>query len=434
MKLEKECVLLGATIIDGTGSDPQEDMAITISEGKIAKIEKAQNSSVSRGTQQVDLSGYFLLPGLIDTHVHLTGWRDADVRNWVLEHQLLRAFRCVNDAKKILTQGFTTVRDISWNGLYLKKAIEEGEVLGPRIVPCGPGISRRGGHGDVYQLPIEVVERDQAWAVLADGVDEIRRTVRMLIRNDVDVIKIWTTGGGLWEKERSTDMHYSPEEIVTAITEAKMISNIKVAAHCETSESARICVEAGADTIEHGQCLGEEVADLMVERGVVLVPTLYLMKQWFTCTDSEGKAVFEPCFHPRPEHAPYLEQGLNRCQAILAMIQDNLTMARSKGVKIALGSDCFAEGITPFGNCSIMELITLVDYGLTPMEAIVSATKIGAEALGLEDTIGTLEKSKVADLLLVAKDPLSDISVMKDQHNIKWVVKNGQVVVENAPL
>lgn len=426
MYLESEYVLVGVTLLDGTGKDPEEDMAITVKEGIIHKIEKSKKlPNLPAGIQRIDLDGYFVMPGLIDCHTHLGGCRAQTEIDWALEPKTLRAIRSVADAFNILKRGFTTVRDISWNGLFLKRAINEGTIVGPRIVACGPGLSRTGGHGDIYQLPVDFVQDNHPWAILCDGPENLRAAVRRLIRQGADAIKIWVSGGGIWEKERETDDHYSFEEISSVVAEARMIAGTKVCAHCENVRSVKNAVRAGVDTIEHGEELNEEVAEMMCERGVVLIPTLHLFFDWF-------KHYVPPV---RQENSQPVRRDIGAAaKAEINRILRNFQLAREKGVKIALGSDCFSDPITPFGEYSIMELKALVEGGLTPLEAIASASKTGSEALGLNSIIGTIEVGKMADLLLVSGNPAEDIDVLLRPENVKWVVKEGKLVVENGSL
>jgi imidazolonepropionase-like amidohydrolase len=400
--MQKEKIAIkGGTLIDGTGRKPLEDAIVIIEGPKITEIGRKDSVEIPKTHNVIDASGLTIVPGLMDCHVHLTGIKGTDPLRWVVENRYLRAMRAVADAWKILDYGFTSIRDLSENGLYLKKAIEEGSIVGPRIVAYGRGLGRTGGHGDlrrdIYDMPAAFVKEIHPFCIQCNGVDEIRKEARALVGRGADGFKIFVTGGGTWEKDREKDLHYTKDEVKAVVEEARMVG-LKVAAHAECLEGAKVAVEAGVDTLEHGDVLNEEVCKEMVRKNIILVPTLsvYYVGPW---------AVEEPEIPLR-----------------------SFKIAHATGVKIALGSDPFSDGITPFGKYNIGEIKRLVDAGLSPMEAIVSATKTSAEAMGIEEKVGTLEKGKSADILLIEGNPLDDITVFLDKGNIRTIMKEGTVV------
>ncbi|MGD0999031.1 MAG: amidohydrolase family protein, partial [Thermoleophilia bacterium] len=225
MDLEHRYALLHASVIDGLGGPPSHNMAILVDGGNVRQVVAMQRFRRERDLQEVDCEGHFVLPGLIDAHVHLPGGR-GDIEEQelgvLMEPKLVRAIRSVAEAQAVLKRGFTSVRDISWNGLYLKRVFREGSLPGPRVIACGPGLCRTGGHGDAYQYDEDYVVRNHFWAVLADGPEEIRKWVRRLLREGADEIKIWASGGGNWANDRNCDQHYNYDEIATAVNEAHM--------------------------------------------------------------------------------------------------------------------------------------------------------------------------------------------------------------------
>ncbi|MBI4187240.1 MAG: amidohydrolase family protein [Chloroflexi bacterium] len=411
MKLENEFALVGATLIDGNGGPPRRDVTIMVKDGVIQKV-AAGKRGVKSGPrlQRVDLDGRFVMPGLIDSHLHFTGTASDDPVTWLSEPNYLRAIRTVAQAHKVLDFGFTTVRCCgSRCDVYLRQAIEEGTVAGPRIVACGLGICRTGGHGDIrrdiYQVSDEVLNETHPWAQRCDGVEEIRKAVRRLINQGVDFIKFWMSGGDAWEKDRNDDVHFTPEEAGAIVQEAHMC-RLKVAAHCENIRAIKAAIEVGVDTIEHADMiagapgLDEETCRRLVKKNIIIVPTLsvYFVGAWAV-------------------------------KALPQNVVDSYKLAIKSGVKLALGTDAFADRVTPYGQYNAGELKLMTDIlGLTPMQAIVSATKVGAEAVGLQDRVGTVEEGKLADLLVLKGNPAEDIAVLLDRDNIEHVIKQGKLV------
>lgn len=438
MEFERSFALVHATVLDGLGGLPQEDCALIVEGPNVAEVVAMPRYRSLAGRQEVDCEGQFVMPGLIDAHVHLAGGRagmEDQELGVLMEPKLVRAIRCVSEAQALLRRGFTSARDISWNGLYLKRVIREGSLPGPRIVACGPGLCRTGGHGDAYQFDEEFVARNHFWAIVADGPEEVRKGVRRLLREGADQIKIWASGGDNWANDRNCDEHYSLDEIKMAVAEAHMQCGTLVLAHAENCGSIRACVEAGVDTIEHGEDLDEELCEKMVERGVILVPTLELLTTWFRDFMGTSEA---PVDHVRPE--VFLQRDCDSvpdaasAQRHEDRIVANFAMARAKGVKIALGSDSVYSPLTPHGEYSARELQALVRCGMSPLEALGAATSVAAQALGMAHRIGSLEPGKAADLLVVRGDPTSSVDVLYDAANIRWVFTQGRLAVEDGRL
>ena len=229
-----------------------------------------------------------------------------------------------------------------------------------------------------------------------------------------------------------TDQHYSREEIIAIVQEAKLVGGTMVCAHSEELEATRVCVEAGVDSIEHGQDLDEKLADNMVQKDVYLVPTMNLIVNWygdFMNPDEE--------LSPSVELGPFFQRNCwdaTNTQSELEKAIDNFNMAREKGVKIALGSDSLDSKITPYGWYSAMELKCMVDHGMSPLEGITAATRTAAEVLGLGNRIGTIEPGKIADMILVQGNPADNIDILVDSENIKYVIKEGQLTVDHGRL
>lgn len=238
-------------------------------------------------------------------------------------------------------------------------------------------------------------------------MDEVRKAVRKLIGQNVDHIKFWATGGGAWEKERATDMHFTRAEMEVIMEEARMVG-LPVMCHAESVESVKLAVELGVRSIEHadddnGFELDDETCLKMVEKDIFLTPTLAIF-------------YFD------------LEEG----EDILPSWVNSLKRAKEHGVKILLGTDTWADSATPYGEFNISEIKLLVDVlEMTPLEAITSATKYGAEVCGVGDKLGTIEAGKLADLVVVKRDPVTYIEALLDKDNIRFVIKDGNIVIDN---
>ena len=427
--------MINVCIVDGKANNLQKNMYVKIDGRYISEMGKMSEYSVDENNE-INMNGCYVMPGLIDAHIHLAGgrgcglWGDTEI---LCEPNEVRAMRSVYEAQKMLKHGFTALRDISWNGLYLKRIFSDDVMPGPKVIACGPGLARTGGHSDSPQFPLDYVKKNHFWAILADGVDECVRGVRRVLREGADQIKFWATGGGNWGTDRITDLHYSQKEMNAICEEAHMISGTMVCAHCETSESIRMAIEAGADTIEHGEALTDELAELMVKRGVILVPTLFLVANWYDLVETPGedttKLIRPDAFIYRDKYHAVTEEEKN---AYTEQVLTSFDKARKKGVKIALGSDTVYEPSCEYGRQSLEELAELVKRGMTTKEAITAATYTAAQALGMEDYIGSIEKGKIADLLILKKDPTERIEVLCNPENIKWIITDGRLTVENG--
>ena len=396
MKLEKEYALVGATLIDGNGGTPVKDTTVVVKNGVIQEAGDRNSVRLEGRTQTIDMSGFYLMPGLIDSHVHFGGFGSTNPSDWAAESESLQAIRTVAKARKMLDYGFTTVR--SGGGalkfdIDLRKAIEERTIIGPRVMACGLRLCRSGAS----EAPVGTV----------DGVEEIRKAIRKLMGQNVDHIKFVATGAGMSETDRLEDVHFSMEEMRTIMDESNMVG-LKVMCHATNMRAIRAAIELGVNTIEHcqyaeGDDLDEELCKKMAKKNIFIVPTM---------TDHFS----EP--EPEKEIAKCLINGWKR--------------AMKNGVKILLGSDVWGDDITPYGKQNIAEIKLLVDIlEMTPLQAITSATKFGAEACGISDKIGTIEKGKLADLLVVSEDPTSNIDVLLNRENVKYIIKEGNLVVEH---
>lgn len=403
---------VGGLLIDGTGEDPVQNSMVIVEDKRIAYAGPMMD--VSADLQQVDISGKVIMPGLIDTHLHFCGNLSANDSDWVLEPLFQKAICAVAQAAEALENGLTSVGEISRFGIDLRNMIEAGVVKGPRIVAAGMGFCRTGGHGDSHRLPYEYNNASHPWAERVDGPWELRKAVRMRAREGPDAIKIWSTGGGIWRLDRKADQHYTYEEIKAVVDEAAMIG-LPVWSHAEGYGGALDSCRAGVAAIIHGQELNEECLEIMQAKDISFCPTMQFFYEWFQ--------EYEPPYRPILDKYP----GSSTAEKELNRIVSNLQSAKAKGIRITVGSDSFCSSLTPYGTYAIREIHTLVRSGLSEMEALVAATRSGAEMLRIDRITGTLEAGKFADLLVLRRNPLDSIENLCTE-NMDVIMKEGSFV------
>jgi imidazolonepropionase-like amidohydrolase len=349
------------------------------------------------------------MPGMIDCHVHLSSSGAANYELQRLKDLLpLQALRGAANARTMLMAGFTTVRDLSsaaFTNVAIRQAFDEGLLVGPRVLAAGMSLTVPGGHGDSYYRPEVSVAREG----IVNGPDEARRAVREWVKMRVDLIKLLVTGGVMTDGSDVGALQWTQEELDAAIGQAHQLG-VKVAGHCHGAAGVKAAIKAGIDTIEHGTMLDEEAVALMVQHGTYLVPTIIAGKHIVDHGTAGGIA-------------PHV---VRKGEQIGAWHRKSVTMAHQAGVKIAFGTDCGTPFNRPGENA--LELGYMVKCGISPSEALQMATRVAADASGLSDKVGTLEIGKVADVIVVNGEPLSDIGVMANRSNIAYVIRNGAVV------
>jgi imidazolonepropionase-like amidohydrolase len=405
-----------ATVIDGTGNPPLLNAVLVVHGAKVAAMGEKGEVTIPAETERINVKDHVIMPGLIDAHIHFAGDQYRDY-GWILQTDPIRLIRAVADARRLLQAGYTAVRDCgSKNGPPLKRAIEEGTIIGPRTVAARALITRTGGHFDVRVrhlkdyvdqfLPVDKINENTLLR-LADGPDDCRKAVREQLREGADFIKICTGLSGESRLYPEPTPDYTIEEIDAMVEEAHRLG-VKVASHAAGKEGIARAVAAGVDTIEHGSGIDEETCKLMIEKNAIFVPTIAV-----------GIKKLDP-------NAPLCAEEMQdeKVQRKFEAVR----LAHGIGVKIAAGSDFGYYRHLPLGQ-NALELEALVASGLSPMDAIVAATKVNAEALGLEREIGTLENGKYADLIVLKGDPLKDIGILRCASQVKMVVKNGEIVM-----
>jgi imidazolonepropionase-like amidohydrolase len=400
---------VGGRLIDGTGAAPVPNAVVLVNGDKIQQAGPASQVQVPDGAHRIDVAGNTLMPGLIDAHLHLLGIKTMNQMTWLIDEPHVRTIRAALDAWRCLDAGFTTLRDAGgMNAIYVRQVIEEGTVPGPRIVASGRVISQTAGHGDWHFVPVEWNERMQLGR-LADGVPEVRKAAREQLREGADMLKIFTTGGVMSEKDKPTACQYSMDEIRAFVEEARN-AGVRTGSHAQGTQGIKNAVLAGVDNIDHGMYLDDETLELMVERGATLVPTLAVIDAIIRHGRKDG----------------VLESSVRKAESVQATHIESFRKAYAAGVTCGLGTDYLSAPTSPMGANAIELEIYVTKIGLTPMEAIVCATRNNAAVLGLQDEIGTLEAGKQADLIIVDGDPLADIALLRDRERILAVYKGGQ--------
>ena len=402
--------LKAARLIDGTGAAPIANAVVIVTDNKITAVGSASSVRIPSAAKVIDLGDVTLLPGFIDAHTHLIGRVLGDPENdmsSVKDYDSFGAMLGVMHARDTLMAGFTSVRNVGASGRFddmaLRKAINEGWVIGPRMETAGHAIGITGGHCDENGFKPGVNEQTPLNGV-ADGPEQIRLAVRQQIKYGADVIKTCATGGVLSEGDAVGATQYSFEELKALVEEANKLER-KVAAHAHGTEGIKLAVRAGVSSIEHGSFLDEEGARLMKERGTFLVPTLMAAE---TVERAAKNGILKGL---RAEKA--LAAAASARQAIKLAVANKIT--------IALGTDA---GVIPHGT-NAREFFLMVDWGgMTNMEAIQAGTLNGAKLLGWDKNLGSLTTGKWADIVAVSGDPLKDIHAME---KVVFVMKNGVV-------
>lgn len=390
-----------AHLVDPRAGVVRGPVWVVVSGDTIESVE----SAAPAGLPVKDLGEATLLPGLIDTHTHLSSRVGEDRMSRLKSPAARSAITGVNNVRATLEAGFTTCRDVGGHELVdvaLRDAIKAGEIVGPRMQVATWSLSMTGGHGD------ERNALDYHWcndlvSGVADGVDEVRKKVRFDIQQGADVIKILATGGVLSANDDPRHTGYTQDEMRAAVDEANRLGRY-VAAHCHGKEGMIWVSNAGARSIEHATYMDAEAAAVLKKNGTWYVPTLYVIEPIL----AEGN----------PLHVP--EGSLAKARAVRGQMREAFKIAIRNGVKIAFGTDA---GVFPHGT-QTKEFAIYTSLGMTPMQAIQSATTSAADLMGWSGKVGVIARGAWADMVAVSGDPLRDVTELE---RVKWVMKGGVV-------
>lgn len=422
MKLGYLSVLLTVLVLSGTAQS-QRATVVAIKAGRALDVrtgEMTQNVTivvqgeritaigpnviVPPGAEIIDLKGMTVLPGLIDSHTHLTFEPGVGGLAGLTRSPSREALTGAKNARLTLLAGFTTVRNLHANGysdIALRDAINAGDITGPRILASGPMLSITGGHGDENFLPFEFQHKADG---VADGVEGVRAKTREIIKYGADVIKFSATGGVLSLGDDPKHSAFTLEEMQTMVAEAHRLGR-KIAAHAHGGDGLKQAVLSGVDSIEHGTYIDDEGIRLMKQRGTYLVPTIYLT-DWFL--ENYEKLGLPP-------------QIVAKAKEVMPAMKKNIAHAIQQGVPIAFGTDA---AVYPHG-LNGREFAVLVRMGMTSLQSIQAATLNASKLLGIDDRAGTLEAGKFADVIAVENDPIKDVTELE---RVKFVMKGGKVV------
>ncbi len=402
-------IIHNGTLIDGTGSKPIKNAAIIIKDNKIeyAGPEDALNVPYAN-IPKIDAEGGFMLPGFIDTHLHImnNGFHMEDTMYNPLS---LFFYNGLKNMRLTTNAGVTTVRDAGLADYGVKMAVENGLITGPRMQISITPLSITGGHFDFwlksgFDMKISYPGYPDS---ICNGIDDVRRKVREVMRAGAEVIKVMATGGVMSANDSPEHPQFSMEEFRVIIEEART-RGLKTMAHAHGAEGIKNAVKAGIDSIEHGTYIDEESIEMVLEKSVYLIPTLITQKY------NRIKA----------ESGSLEDYRVDDAIRIADIHRENIERAYKTGVTMVMGTDC---GVIDHG-VNLQELGLLCDIGMKPMDAIMSGTKVAAECLGWQNKIGTIEAGKLADVVISKKDPLSDIYSLGNPDNIEIVIKGGKML------
>ena len=385
-----------------------EEPVVVITDGRIASVvgRGGARPIIPEGATRIDLPGHTLLPGLIDMHVHLdsnpryggySGLQFTDTF-WVAQG--------VSNARDMLRAGFTTLRNVgseNYSDVGIKQAIEEGLIAGPRIVPAAHALSATGGHCDSTYFPPSMQQRGRA---VADGPQALRTMVREQRKYGAEVIKVCATGG-VFSRNTEPGQQQLSEEELRAIADEAHQWGLRVAAHAHGAAGIQAAIRAGIDTIEHASLIDAEGIRLAREHGTFLVMDIFNTEY----TQAEGA------------RNGVLEDNLRKDREIAQIQRDNFRAAHDAGVRMAFGTDA---GVMPHATAA-GQFRYMVEYGMTPMEAIQSATRNAASALGREADVGAIAVGRFGDLIAVDGDPIADVRQLED---VDVVIKSGEVAAD----
>ena len=410
--------IFNGQIIDGTGREPIANGALLVRGNRIIAV--GQERDVPRPGQphtSINAHGGTILPGLIDTHVHFM-LEGLNLAQSMATPFSLVFYQAIDRMRRTLDAGITSVRDAGGTDLGMKMAVEQGLIPGPRMQISISVLTTTGGHADFWMrsgLQYDLVPPypgHPGTSLVCDGVEEVRKKVRELLRAGAEVIKVCATGGVASPTDHPDFTQFTPEELAVMVQEGAYRGGIKVMAHAQGAEGIKNAIRAGIHSIEHGIFLDDEGIELMLAHGTYLVPTLVA-----------PIGVLEAA-----EKGDVSEWAVRKARETVEIHSENIAKAYRAGVHVAMGTD---GGVVPHGT-NLRELGLMADIGMPPMDVIVSTTRLAAECLGWQDRLGTLAAGKLADIIITRTNPLTELKSLANPDNIVLVMKDGQVMKGQA--
>lgn len=405
-------VIYAGSMLAGAEQILEKQRTIVIEDAIITRIEKGYVSVIDLALPDakiIDLKNQFVMPGLIDMHVHVTFERDANANphQWLTEYEADYALRSIKYLQRSLDAGFTSVRDLgsSYKVIFpLQRAVERGDIQGPRIFAAGDTITPTGGHADLHGYRKDISDVISGGLGVCDGADDCRHAVREVIKSGADVIKITATGGVLSNTAAGVNQQFTDQELMAIVDTAHNLGR-SVTAHAHGTSGIKAALRAGVDSIEHGSYLDKETVKLFKQYNAYLVPTLLA-----------GQTVSQEVLSN-----PNMPTAIaDKVRTVVPNVAASFKLALKNNVNIAFGTD---SGVSRHGN-NADEFLWLVKYGMTEKQAIMSATVNAAKLLGQQDRLGQLSVGKQADIISVNGSPLDDITTLQ---NVQFVMKAGQI-------
>ncbi|MGW3949523.1 amidohydrolase family protein [Streptomyces sp. NPDC004752] len=403
-------VFTGARVIDGTGAAPVKSVAVMVQDGRFTYVGPESSRPRIDAATVIDLGGRTLLPGFFDCHLHFLMDSNADFTGRLLTNRpIVTVFQRAQRMRETLHAGITTARDLGGIEAGYRDAVAQGLIEGPRLHVALRLMSHTGGHAD-FRTPsgYDPSALLEPFSELADDPTQVRLATRKLLRDGADVIKICATGGVNSPNDQPEDEGLTTEEISVVVDETRRHRGRPVAAHAQGAQGIKNALRGGVTSIEHGYLIDDEGIDLMLENDAFLVPTLS------TFHGDQGRFT-----------AAAYEKKMRMADAAM----ERLSEAVRRGVKVALGTDA---GAGPHAQ-NLRELGHLTKLGLTPLEAIRAGTLNAAQLLGLDQTLGTVQEGKTADLVVCDGDPVADIDVLGDPANVVLVMQEGRIAKHALP-
>jgi imidazolonepropionase-like amidohydrolase len=396
-------------LIPGRG-DPVSSGVVVLEDGEIIYAGSAEQAPDTSDAEVISVPT--VMPGMWECHGHFVGIDKPDIETLLTEPEARLVARAVGDMDRTLMGGVTSVREVGGFGIDIAPAVAAGQVPGPTIYGAGQVLSTTGGHGDIHSIPLDVADHLEFLGILADGVPEVTKAVRINLRKNAKVIKICASGGVMSEVDDPIHQQFSHEELVAIVEEAARAERY-VAAHCHGLPGIMAALRAGVQTIEHGSYLDEEAADMMVNQGAILVPTRFVIDQ---------------LLHMEDVLPPY---AYRKGVIVAEAHSQALKIAVAKGVKIAMGTDIFVSG-DMYGRNGL-EIKLLQDAGMSALEAIEAATANGPDTIGPQAPLsGQLASGYDADVIAIDFNPLEDSSGWGDPDRVTHVWQGGASVKSPA--